>query len=302
MAHPVIDIVEVTKSYGRTRALAGLSLSVEQGSIYGFLGRNGAGKTTTIKILLGLAHRGSGSVRVFGRDPAGRKDGVEVRLRTAFVSEEKDLHPAMTFGQMLRVTRPLYPSWNHGLEKRLLDTFGLAPTGHPRRVSKGTRTKMALVLALSRGTELLVLDEPTDGLDPAMQEEVLQVLVGLAASEGKTIFFSTHHLAEIEQIADSVCFIDGGRAVVSGSLDDLREGYRRVDLAFDREVAPEEIAPSAAARARARGRFVSLIARDDVNDIVLRARQLGATMVEVAPVSLKEMFLDAVHPPAPPSK
>src|SRR5258705_11300967 len=138
----------------------------------------------------------------------------------------------MTVEEMIRFTSPFFPRWRPDLEQKYLRTFELPKDRKVKALSRGTRTKLALLLALCRGAELLVLDEPTSGLDPAMTEEVLQALVSHVACEQMTVFFSSHQIAEVDQIADHVAIIDRGRVAVAGGLDDLRERYRRIQLVF----------------------------------------------------------------------
>jgi ABC-2 type transport system ATP-binding protein len=239
VGNPVaIDTADLSKRYDGAEALHGLSLQVPTGSIFGFLGRNGAGKTTTIKLLLGMTRPTSGSARVFGLRADAPDDSVEIRRRTGFVSEDKDLYDYMTVEEMVRFTKPLYPRWRDDLERRYLTRFELPPDRKVKALSRGMRTKLALLLALCRGAELLILDEPTSGLDPAVTEEVLQALVAHVSSEEMTVFFSSHQIAEIDQIADRVAIIHRGRLVVGGALDDLRERFRRIQFVFDGD-APE---------------------------------------------------------------
>ena len=162
------------------------------------------------------------------------------------MSDEKDLYDYMTVGEIVAFTRSFYPRWRADLEQHYLRKFELAPGHSIKGLSRGTRTKLALLLALCRGAELLMLDEPTSGLDPAMAEEVLQALVGHVAGEGSTVFFSSHQLAEVEQIADHVAIIDRGQTVVSGALDDLRERVPAHPVGVRRETR------SGDSRARAR--------------------------------------------------
>ena len=191
--------------------MCGLNLAVPKGSIFGFLGRNGAGKTTTIKLLMGLLHSDSGAARVFGIPVAGPDRAVEIRGRIGYVAEDKELYPYMTVEQIIRFTRAFFPKWRDDLAKRYLNTFGLAPKRSIPDLSKGMRSKLMLLLAIARGADLLILDEPTDGLDPAATEDVLRELVAIAASEGTTMFFSSHQLAEVELIADWIGIIDRGK-------------------------------------------------------------------------------------------
>src|SRR5579871_6123095 len=163
----IIETADLRKRYGTVEALRGLNLRVPKGSIYGFLGRNGAGKTTTIKTLLGMARPSGGEARVFGL-PAGARDAsVEIRRRTGFVSEDKDLFDGMTVEEIVRFTASFYPRWRGDLEQRYRRRFELPAERKVKELSRGTRTKLALVLALCRGPELLILDEPTSGLDPS---------------------------------------------------------------------------------------------------------------------------------------
>jgi ABC-2 type transport system ATP-binding protein len=198
----IVETRGLRKVFDGHAAVDGLDLRVEAGSIFGFLGRNGAGKTTTIRLLLGFLKAGAGEARLFGEAVTGPAGGVELRRRIGFVSESKHLFPYMTVRQMIRFTRPFFPGWRDDLERRYLQIFELPPNRKVSALSKGMRTGLTLLLAMAHGAELLILDEPTDGLDPAVTEALLRELVALPASEGTTIFFSSHQLAEVEQIAD----------------------------------------------------------------------------------------------------
>ena len=166
----VIETHGLCKRYGDVEALRGLDLRVPAGSIYGFLGRNGAGKTTTIKALMGLIRPTAGEGRVFGYRVGEPRDGIAIRRRTAHVGEDRSAWPEMTADQVLSISRPLFPSWNFAVEQRCLETFEIPERVRVGRFSKGARTAFALTLALARAPDLLLLDEPTDGLDPAINE------------------------------------------------------------------------------------------------------------------------------------
>jgi ABC-2 type transport system ATP-binding protein len=231
---------------------------------------------------------------VFGEPVVGPAGGARTRRRIGFVSENKDLYPYMTVRQIIRFTRPFFPGWRADLERRYLEIFNLPPDRKISALSKGMRTSLMLLLAISHRAELLVLDEPTEGLDPAVTEIVLRELVALSASEGTTIFFSSHQLAEVEQIADRVAIIERGRAVVGGVLDDLRARYQRLRIVFQREPAPVSW-PEGAESVRQDGRTVSILASRNVEAIVQRARSLSGASVERFPVGLKEIFLEHVR-------
>ena len=290
----IIETADLRKVYDGEEALRGLTLQVPAGSIYGFLGRNGAGKTTTIKLLLGMARPTSGDARVFGLPAADPASSVEIRRRTGFVSEEKDLYDSMDVDGIIRFTAPFYPRWRSDLAEQYLRKFELPPHRSVKALSRGMRTKLALLLALCRGAELLILDEPTSGLDAAMAEEVLQALVTHVTREGATIFFSSHQIAEVDQIADRVAIIDGGRAVVDGALDDLRDSFRRVQLVFSNDAPEHEFRAAGVVRVRRARRMLTIVTNGGSEAVVEEARALNPLSVDVVPVTLREMFLETV--------
>ena len=295
MNDKLIDAHGLSKSYSGTPALRGLDLAVPRGSICGFLGRNGAGKTTTLKLLLGMLRPDAGEIRLFGEAVDAEASSIAARRRIGFVSEDKELYPFMSVGQTIRFTRDFFPGWRRDLEEKYLELFQLPLGKAVRKLSKGMRTQLMLLLAMARGAELLMMDEPTSGLDPAMTEDILRALADLAASGGTTIFFSSHQLAEVEQICDRVCIIDEGQAVIDGELDELKSQYRRILLTFDGE-PPNALAGLAGIdHLRQRGRTASLLAHGNVDAMVDRVRELKPSSIEVRSVSLKELFLDHVR-------
>lgn len=289
-----IETADLRKSYGHLEVLRGLSFQVPAGSICGFLGRNGAGKTTTLKVLLGMARPTSGRALVFGLDAQAPVPSVEIRRRTGFVGEDKDLYDYMTVEGIIRFTASFYPRWRGDLERRYLRRFELTPDRNVKTLSRGMRTKLALLLALCRGAELLMLDEPTSGLDPAMTEEVLQALVTHVASEEITVFLSSHQIAEVDQIADRVAIIDRGRVVVAGALEDLREKYRRIQWVFDGEAPEPAFRAPGVVRVRRQGRVLTVLSSAGTEPILDEARALRPVSVDVVPVTLKEIFLESV--------
>ncbi len=291
----VIEAVDLRKRYDGVEALRGLSFGVPAGSICGFLGRNGAGKTTTIKILLGMTRPASGRARVFGLPTDDARAGSDIRRRTGFVSDEKDLYDSLTVVEMIRFTAKFFPRWRADLEQRYIRRFDLPLDRGIKSLSRGTRTRLALLLALCRGADLLVLDEPTSGLDPAATEDVLQTIVTHVAAEETTVFFSSHQIAEVDQIADRVVIIDGGRAVLSGALDDVRERFRRVQLVFEGDAPDAAFCSPGVERIVRRGRVLTVLSSAGVETIVAEARALNPLSVDVAPVTLKEIFLETVR-------
>jgi ABC-2 type transport system ATP-binding protein len=290
----LIETVDLRKDYDGVEALRGLNLQVPAGSICGFLGRNGAGKTTTIKILLGMVRPSSGQVRVFGLPADVQEASVNIRRRTGFVSDDKDLYNYLTVEEMIRFTAGFFPRWRGDLEQRYRRAFHLPGDRKVKALSRGTRTKLALLLALCRGAELLILDEPTSGLDPAVTEEVLQTLVSHVASEALTVFFSSHQIAEVEQVADRVAIVHQGRTVLIGALDDLRENYRRIQLVFDGDAPEAQFHAPGVYNVRRKGRVLSVLSSGGSEPILHEARALNAVSVDVLPVTLKEIFLETV--------
>ena len=291
----VIETQDLRKTFGKQAAVDGLNLQVPRGSIYGFLGKNGAGKTTTIELLLNIVKPSGGRASVFGIPVTDLARSTEVRQRVGFVSEDKGLYPYMTVGQMIRFTRPFFPGWRDDLERRYLELFNLPLKRKVGDLSKGMGSKLMLLLAVARGADLLILDEPTDGLDPTAVEEVLRELVTLAALNGTTIFFSSHQLPEVEQIAEHVCIIDRGKAVVAGALDELKAQYQRIQVVVDRELDEPVRWVDGVVKVRQEGRMFSLLVSRNVEAILAQIRSLPGASTEQFPVSLKEIFLESVR-------
>lgn len=291
-----IETEALTKRYRTFEAVRSLDLKVARRGITGFLGRNGAGKSTTIKMLLGMTHPTSGSGRVVNRRIDDRTDSVEMRRRVAYVAEDKQTYGYLTVEQMIRFTRAFYSDWDGARERRLLDAYGLPPRRKVKALSKGMRTKLALLLALSRRPELLMLDEPSEGLDPVSIEELLQTLVGTAA-DGTTVFFSSHQIAEVERIADRVCIIDGGRLAADLSLDYMRQEYRRITLGFSGDPPSLFTARHVPGieRVTTSGRQIQVLVSANADALVAEARRASPVAVDVSTVGLREVFLDTVQ-------
>lgn len=289
----VIETVELKKHYGKHEAVRGLNLSVEAGSVCAFLGQNGAGKSSTIKMLLGMVHPTSGTGSIFGHRIDREKESLLIRQKVAFVAEDKRLYDYMTVAQIVCFTKSFFPHWNHGLERHLMDRFDLPPERKIQQLSKGMRTKLALLLGFARGCKLLILDEPTEGLDPVAIEDVLQIVVSLVA-EGTTVFFSSHQIAEVEQIADHVLMIDRGQLVLDAPMDQVKEQYRHIQAVFPSPVEERDFRLAGIETVRAEGCTVSLVASHNVDLIVEHVRMLHAGSIDVVPLSLKEIFLGKV--------
>jgi ABC-2 type transport system ATP-binding protein len=290
---PVILTHDLTKSYGSMTAVHSLNLSIEPNCITAFLGQNGAGKSTTIKMLLGMVRPSSGEGTVLGRRVVDAEENCEIRQKVAYVAENKPLYGYMTVKQTIRFVSSFYSDWRVEVAKELLNEYRLPPQQKVRSLSKGMRTKLALLLAFARRPQLLILDEPSEGLDPVGIEHLLQTLIAQSA-EGVTIFFSSHQIAEVERVADHVCILDQGCLVVDASLDQLRQYYRRIDLVFPSTPRECEFRLSGVEKIRTKGRKMSVLSSRNAAAVVERARALNAVSVEVAPVGLREIFLETV--------
>jgi ABC-2 type transport system ATP-binding protein len=288
----VIETEALTKRYGTTEAVRQLGLHVGAGRITGFLGRNGAGKSSTIKMLLGMTHPTSGSARVLGTPIDDARASREARRHVAYVAEDKQTYAYMTVAQMIAFTRSFYADWRPDVEARLLREFDLPVTRKVKALSKGMRTKLALLLALSRRPQLLILDEPSEGLDPVSIEELLTALVS-AAAEGAAVFFSSHQISEVERIADQVCMLDRGRLVLDASLDAIRRDFRRLEFGFANDPPHWDWPADDIGSVRTSGRQITIFAKRNVDAMIERAYVSGAVSVEASPVGLREVFLDA---------
>ncbi len=223
----VITVSNLTRRFSGTTALASVSLDLPSGGVYGLVGANGAGKTTLIKHLLGLLRAESGSVRVFGLDPVA--DPVGVLSRIGYLSEENDLPGWMRVDELVRYSRAFYPAWDDSYAEELRRAFELDPAAKVKDLSKGQKARLGLLVALAYRPELLVLDEPSSGLDPIVRRDILGAVLRTIADEGRTVLFSSHLLDEVEQVADHVTMISRGSIVLSAPLDAIKESHRTAE-------------------------------------------------------------------------
>jgi ABC-2 type transport system ATP-binding protein len=292
-----ITAAGLVKTFGRTRALDGLDLSVRTGEVHGFLGPNGAGKTTTIRILLGLVRADSGSARLLGGDPW--RDAAALHRRLAYVPGDVTLWPSLSGGEVIDLLGRLRGGVDRKRREDLLQRFDLDPTKKGRTYSKGNRQKVALVAALASDVELLVLDEPTSGLDPLMEEVFRQVILEEQQREGRTVLLSSHILAEVEALCERVTIIREGRAVETGSLNDLRHLTRtavRAELTGQVNGLGDL---SGVYNLQAHNGHVSFDVDDAALNVVLRhLTDLGVRGLVVQPPTLEELFLRHYESPA----
>jgi ABC-2 type transport system ATP-binding protein len=285
----VIEATGLVKKFGRTRALDGLDLSVEEGEVHGFLGPNGSGKSTTIRVLLGMLRGNGGTSTVFARDPW--RDAVGIHRDVAYVPGDVSLWPNLSGGETIDYLTRLRGGADKQLRARLLSDFELDPKKRGRSYSKGNRQKVALVAAFARPAKLYILDEPTSGLDPVM-ESVFRREIERVQKDGATVLLSSHILSEVEQLCDRVTIIRAGKAVETGALDDLRHLTR---TSF-RVTTPATLAQvqklPGVHDARDEAEHLAFDVDTDAIDGVLAAlTKAGVSSLTVTPPSLEELFL-----------
>ena len=280
----------LAKSYGDIRAVDGINLNVPRGGIYGFLGRNGAGKTTTIKMLLSLVRPSFGSVQMLDMDiVTGR---MAVLQRTAFVSEKKMLYPSLTPSELVRFSRDFYPTWSNDAVEKYARLLEIPMKQRFESLSNGNQTKVCLLLALAQGAELLILDEPTTALDPVSVDQLLHVLAEDTVDQGRTVFFSSHQLEELEQIAEYIGVIDHGKLLLESRLDDIKSDFRLVTAAGSS--LPVQTSAQILS-VDIEGNFYRYVVTKDAEGFIAGLSQNGAIVTDITPLGLREIFLHLVR-------
>ena len=286
----------LVKSYGPHEALRGLDLVVPAGEVHGFLGPNGAGKSTTLRALLGLLRLDGGSATILGLDPW--RDAVRIHRRLAYVPGDVTLWPDLSGGEMVDLLlrmRQVDPA--QAARDQLLERFDLDPTKKGRAYSRGNRQKVALVAALAADVELLLLDEPTAGLDPLM-EQVFRECVRERVAGGTTVLLSSHILSEVEQLADRVTIINAGRVVETGTLAELRHLHRtRVEATTIRPVSLDGLEGVHDVSVRA-DTVSCMVDPASLTSLLSRLTDAGTSALTCAPPSLEDLFLDAYRSPS----
>src|SRR5215217_2875375 len=283
---PTIEIKDLVKTFGATRALDGLDLSVAEGEAHGFLGPNGAGKSTTIRILLGLYRADSGTARLLGGDPW--RDATSLHRRIAYMPGDVTLWPNLTGGEVIDLLGRLRGGLDARRRARLIERFELDPTKKGRTYSKGNRQKVALVAALASDADLLILDEPTSGLDPLM-EQVFRGCIREERDRGRTVLLSSHILGEVEALCDRVTIVRKGRTIESGTLDELRHLTR---TAVEAEVTRTPDLDGLAHVVQAHGRRVRLeVDSAHLQPALERLTAAGVRSLISRPPTLEELFL-----------
>jgi ABC-2 type transport system ATP-binding protein len=284
-----VDGRGLDKNFGSVRALDGLELRVATGTVAGFLGPNGSGKSTTIRILLGLLRADGGTATLLGGDPW--RDAVELHRRVAYVAGDVTLWPNLTGGQAIDILGALRGEVDRARIDRFLQLFDLDPTKKARSYSKGNRQKVGLVAAFASRAELLILDEPTNGLDPLM-EGVFTDSVSEAKAEGRSVLLSSHVFAEVEKLCDTVTIIRDGRTVESGTLTELRHLQRSaITVTIDGDPAALAAVPGVHGLAADGPRVSFSVDENALPGVMMALAPLGPRGLVSTPPSLEELFL-----------
>lgn len=290
----VVEFDNIRRAYTRGEdVLHGVSFSIAPGEVVGLVGKNGAGKTTLLRIAMGMIEAQQGVVRLFGLDP--RTDPVPVKQRVGYVSEDQVLPGFLTVSQVIALHRGLFPTWDSQLERQLADRFRLSPRAKIKTLSKGEARQVALLCAVAHRPELLLLDEPAGGLDPAARREFLETSIQLLNESGSTILFSSHYMTDVERMAGRIVMLHEGRVLVDNTLDNLREDYCVA-------LVPGDHVDRNGLRAldhclSVRGQADSLHAvfqlRPDHCQAALE-RQLGVANARCTTITLEDMFVELV--------
>src|SRR5687767_7547757 len=284
----VVDVNDLSRSFGSKRALDGVSFHATAGQVYGLVGANGAGKTTLIKHLLGLLRAATGSVRVFGLDPV--REPVRVLGRVGYLSEERELPEWMRVDELMAFTQAFHPTWDASYARELIETFGLDPSKKIKELSKGMRAQAGLVAAVAHRPELLILDEPSSGLDAVVRRDILDAVVRAVADDGRTVIFSSHLLDEVERMSDHVTLIDQGRVALSGALDDVRGAYQRSRVHFVEHLDRPPVLDTALVM-EGGGRTWSVVHSGSLEQFRRSVLARGGEVVESRDATLEEIFL-----------
>ncbi len=288
----VVEIYGLSRKFDSKLALSEINLTIPRGKVFGLIGGNGAGKTTLLKHILGLHYAQSGSVRVFGFDPVANP--VEVLSKVGYMSENRDLPNWMKVADLIRYTQAFYPNWDSNYAEELCSMFDLDRKSRVYTLSRGQRARACLLVALAHRPELLVLDEPSSGLDPVVRRDILGAIIRTIADEGRTVLFSSHLLDEVERVADTIAVVHEGKIQLTGSMDSIKDNYRRITVRFQ---SPQQSAPHLLGSITHSGQDYewTYICNGDRDKWLLTAAECGASVVEDVSLTLDDIFLASIN-------
>lgn len=287
----VVQLDGVSRRFGATTAMDDVSLSVSRGTVFGLVGVNGAGKTTLIKHVLGLLRPQTGQVRVFGLDPVA--DPVGVLSKIGYLSEEKDLPDWMRVDELLHYSQAFYSSWDDQYAEELRQTFELDSAKRIKQLSRGQRARAGLLVALAHRPAILVLDEPSTGLDPIVRRDILAAIIRTISEEGRTVLFSSHLLDEVERVSDHVAIIDEGRIILCAGLDQIKDSFHSLTVRFD---TPQSHPPTIAGALTWKGaqHEWTAVCNGRLDALQAAAAEAGVQIVAQRVPSLDEIFVAQV--------
>lgn len=290
MSEFAIRTYELTKTYGNTPAVDRLNLEVARGTFAAIVGPNGAGKTTTIKMLLGLVHPTSGRAEVLGKDPF--REGSIVRSQVGFVPETQSLYGYMTARELLSFASRLYERWDSSLVSEYVDRFQLPLNKKIRDFSQGMKAQLSLITALAPHPELLILDEPFNGLDPIATRSFLEAVVDAVGRGGQSVLLATHLLFQIERVAEVVNIIDHGKLVLSRPMDDIKLNEKKVRVAFQLDPPDYVFRLPGVAGVERDGRRCVFRVTDHLEDVMAELAKIPHFALEVVDLNLEDVFID----------
>jgi ABC-2 type transport system ATP-binding protein len=288
MSEPAISIRGLHKSF-RHFTLGPLDLTVPKGAIYGLIGPNGVGKTTTLELMLGMGRNDAGTIHILGLDHV--RDEAALKRKIGYVSPDLNYHPWRTVGQVIRFHRGFYPDWDDEYCRNLLDSLQVGVNERTVNLSFGARIKLGLIVALSHRPSLLLLDEPTVGLDVISKQQIFAELLAAVESEERTVLIASHNLGDVERFADHVGIIVNGRLLLEGTTADLVARYRLVDFLARDAFSPTGIA-GLFVQERAAGRWRVLM--DIEGPALEQVKARGASEIGASPVTLEDLFIGLV--------
>ena len=292
MTHPstdsVIEVTGLSRSFGKKVALQNINLTVRPGQVFGLVGENGAGKTTLIRHLLGAYVAKTGSVRVFGMDPVSNP--VSVLGRIGYLSEDRDLPLWMRLRELMAYTAAFYPDWDQPYAESLRNRFGLPLDAKIKQLSRGEKAKAGLLVALAHRPELLLLDEPSSGLDAVARKDILGEVIRSVADEGRTVIFSSHLLDEVERVSDHIAMIHDGVVTLDMSMDDMKACHHRFVIRFSegRTSFPDVPGLLHAEGSDKEWRVLCVGALDELNGLL---QETGGQIVDTTVPTLDEIFV-----------
>jgi ABC-2 type transport system ATP-binding protein len=296
----MLEFDNVHRAYVRgADVLRGVSFSIGAGEVVGLLGRNGAGKTTLMRIAMGMIEPQAGEVRVLGLDP--RREPLAVKRRVGYVSEEQILPPFLRVREVIDLHRELFPTWDDAMARELAERFELSPRARIKDLSKGQARQVALLSAISHRPELLLLDEPAGGLDPAARREFLEASIHLLNEAGSTILFSSHYMTDVERMAGRIVMLHDGRVLLDDALDDLQEGFSVALVPHGSGAAREDLLGiGGCLGVRKRSDAMHAVFRLDPEEACAKIRrELEIEGARCRTVALEEMFIELVGGQSP---